>query len=128
LRNTIKGGSLVNRGIIEIDHIHGCIKHLRETLGINPLTDIQFLDKLCNVNFICLQPFVIKLLKEQLDIFKLIHKNDKKIEALLPDDLNDLIQHNKIEIKIFIIKNPIVSLTYQSDIENMKQYLTTNIL
>lgn len=128
LRNTIKGGSLVNRGIIEIDHIHGCIKHLRETLGINPLTDIQFLDKLCNVNFICLQPFVIKLLKEQLDIFKLIHKNDKKIEALLPDDLNDLIQHNKIEIEIFIIKNPIVSLTYQSDIENMKQYLTTNIL
>ena len=48
LRNTIKGDSLVNRGIIEIDHIHGCIKHLRETLGINPLTDIQFLDKLCN--------------------------------------------------------------------------------
>lgn len=128
LMNTIKGDSLVNRGIIEIEKESNRVVSLRETLGINPSIDKHLLDKLCNVNFICLQPFVIGLLKEQLDIFKKKYKNDKKIEALLPDDLNILVQNNNLELEIFIIKTPIVSLTYQSDIETMKNFLSINIL
>jgi NDP-sugar pyrophosphorylase family protein len=128
LRNTIKGDSLVNRGIIEVENESNKVVSLRETLGINPSIDKYLLDKLCNVNFICFQPLVIELLKQQLDIFKKKHKNDKKIEALLPDDLNTLVQNNTLEFETFIIKTPIVSLTYQSDIETMKKYLSINIL
>tara|TARA_B100001059_G_scaffold236663_1_gene288822 strand:- start:7064 stop:7864 length:801 start_codon:yes stop_codon:yes gene_type:complete len=124
LRNTIKGDNLVNRGIIEIENIDSNVVSLRETLGINPSTDIHLLDKYCNVNFICLQPFVIKLLKDELDVFKANNKNDKRVEALLPDDLNTLIQNKSLELHLIIIKDPIVSLTYQSDIENMKRFLS----
>lgn len=128
LRNTIKGDNLVNRGIIEMDKITGKVVTLRETLGINPSVDIHLLDKLCNVNFICLQPNIIVHLKNQLDLFKIKHKEDTKIEALLPDDLNYLIQKNNLELEVFIISEPILSLTYQSDVDYMKLFLSTNNL
>jgi choline kinase len=128
LRRTIKGDALINRGIIEIDKSSNKIVSLQETLGINPGVQTEYLDKLCNVNFICLQPKIIGLLKKQLDIFKEKHKEDNRIEALLPDDINELIKSKEIEMRYFIIKDPIMSLTYQSDIEDMKMFLSINNL
>ena len=128
LRNTIKGDELVNRGILEINPNSKKIISLKETLGINPSKQIDLLDKLCNVNFMCLQPNIIALLDYNLDIFKKLHHDNSKIEALLPDDINDLIQNNNIIMYAFKIINPIMSLTYQTDIPNMKTYLITNNL
>tara|TARA_X000001036_G_scaffold438644_1_gene487043 strand:- start:1333 stop:2121 length:789 start_codon:yes stop_codon:yes gene_type:complete len=123
LKNTIKGDELVNRGILEINTSNNKVISLKEILGINPSKQHDLLNKLCNVNFMCLQPYIITLLKTKLDSFKLLHYNNNKIEALLPDDINDLIQNHNVIMYAFKIRDTIMSLTYQTDIPNMKKHL-----
>ena len=55
-----------------------------------------------------------------LENFKIKHKGDRKIEALLPTDLNYLIQNNIISMNYFKIENPIYGITYPGDEKHMK--------
>ena len=64
VKNTILGNTLVNRGIVEVDMKTNKVLSLKETLGINPTLECELLEKTCNVNFICLQPNVLILLKK----------------------------------------------------------------
>lgn len=82
------------------------------------------LDKKCNINFICLQVDVVDKLNKYLIQFKEDNINDNKIEALLPDDLNHLLETKEITLDYFVIKNKIQSLTYQSDIDSMKEFIS----
>ena len=123
LRDTIKGDGLINRGIVEIDENTNEVKSLKETLKIDPSKDVYLLDKKCNINFICLQVDVIDKLNKYLINFKEDNVNDNKIEALLPDDLNHLIVTDTIKLNYFTIKNKIISLTYPSDVNIVKEYL-----
>ena len=56
-------------------------------------------------------------------IIKEKNKGDAKIEALLPNDLNTLIEKGISIFEYFVIEDTIKSLTYQSDIETMKDFL-----
>jgi NDP-sugar pyrophosphorylase family protein len=123
LKNTICGKGLINRGIVDIQENSDIVVSLKETLGINIETNTNYLDKLCNVNFICLQPFVLKELNKYLVKFKQDNIDNNKIEALLPDDLNRLLVTKYITLHYFVIKDKIISLTYPSDIPTVKKCL-----
>ena len=123
VKNTICGKGLINRGIVETQKDSDIVLSLKETLGINTETMTNYLHKLCNVNFICLQPFVLQHLNNCLIEFKQNHIDNSKIEALLPDDLNRLIVADTIKLNYFTIKNKIISLTYPSDVNIVKEYL-----
>ena len=123
LKNTISGKELINRGIVEIKENTDKVISLKETLDINIEINPEYLDKMCNVNFLCLQPSVLKQLNEILIKFKEEHADNNKIEALLPDHLNYLIKGNYINLDFFIIKDKIVSLTYPSDVDKVKEFI-----
>ena len=123
LKNTICGKGLINRGIVNIQENTDRVLSLKETLGINIELMTTYLDKLCNVNFICLQPFVLKELNKYLVKFKQDNIDNKKIEALLPDDLNRLLVTKYISLHYFVIKDKIISLTYPSDVNTVKDFL-----
>lgn len=123
LKNTISGKELINRGIVEINNNTDKVISLKETLDINIDTNPEYLDKMCNVNFLCLQPSVLILLNKILIKFKEQHSENNKIEALLPDHLNYLIKGNYINLHYFTIKDNIVSLTYPSDVDKVKEFI-----
>lgn len=123
LKNTISGKELINRGIVEINNNTDKVISLKETLDINIDTNPEYLDKMCNVNFLCLQPSVLILLNKILIKFKEEHSENNKIEALLPDHLNYLIKGNYINLHYFTIKDNIVSLTYPSDVDKVKEFI-----
>ena len=77
--------------------------------------DIKLGVILSNVNFIGLQIDVLDHLKKILDKFKEDHKNNEKIECLLPDNLNELIQNNIIDINFFEITTEILGITNPGD-------------
>ena len=68
-----------------------------------------------HVNFIGLNYNVLLLLNEILIKFKEDNKDNKKIECLLPDNLNQLIEENKMNMKYFQIQNKIIGLTNPED-------------
>ena len=123
LKNTISGKELINRGIVEINNNTDKVISLKETLDINIDTNPEYLDKMCNVNFLCLQPSVLIYLNQILIKFKEQHADNNKIEALLPDHLNYLIKGNYINLHYFTIKDNIVILTYPSHVDKVKEFI-----
>ena len=112
--------TLVNRGVIEVDEEKGLVKSIEERLKISTKQNPELLDKLASVNFIGLQPNTIDFLDAILDDFQLEHKGDRKIEALLPTDLNYLIKNKLISMHYFKIENSIYGITYPGDEKHMK--------
>ncbi len=127
LKNTISGKELINRGIVEIQENTDNVTSLKETLDINVETNPEYLEKMCNVNFLCLQPFVLKELNKILIKFKEQNVDNNKIEALLPDHLNYLIKHKYIDLGYFVINDNIISLTYPSDVDKVKDFIKKNM-
>jgi hypothetical protein len=78
---------------------------------------------LANVNFIGLQYNVLIQLNEILQKFKNENYNDPKIECLLPDNLNELIENKYIEMDFFEIQNEIIGLTNPEDEEIVRNLL-----
>ena len=82
------------------------------------------MNQLANVNFIGLQYNVLLLLNEILTKFKSENMDDPKIECLLPDNLNQLIEENKINMEFFEIQNKIIGLTNPEDELIVKKILS----
>lgn len=112
--------TLVNRGVIEVNDASGLVKKIEERLKISSKTHPELLEKLASVNFIGLRPETLDYLHAILEDFKIKHKGDRKIECLLPMDLNYLIHNNLISMDYFEIKNPIHGITYPGDEKHMK--------
>lgn len=103
----------VNRGVIMVNNTK--VTGLREMLKISKQKNPELMDFLANVNFIGLQYNVLIQLNEILQNFKKENENDPKIECLLPDNLNELIEKKYIEMDFFEIKNDIIGLTNPED-------------
>jgi len=104
----------VNRGYIETDNC-GNVIGMKELLKISKKTNPELHDSLGNVNFIGLLPKTVELLNTILLRFQKEHENDEKIECLLPDNLNELLQTKQITMKFFQIKNKIYGITNPGD-------------
>ena len=112
--NTLPEDGLVNRGLIETNN-ESYVTSMRELLKISKKENPELHDKLGNVNFIGLLPKTVELLTHILNRFKVEHKDDPKIECLLPDNLNELIQTKQITMKAFQIMNKIYGITHPGD-------------
>ena len=114
----------VNRGVIMVNKTK--VTGLREMLKISKNKNPELMNMLANVNFIGLQYSVLIQLNEILQDFKKKNIDDSKIECLLPDNLNELIENNYIEMNFFEIKNNIIGLTNPEDEIIVKNLLKKN--
>ena len=64
------------------------------------------------------------MLNDILIKFKNDNKDDAKIECLLPDNLNELIQNNLMSMEYFEIKEKILGLTNPEDEEIVRNLLS----
>ena len=111
--NTMPEEGNVNRGIIMVNDNKVC--GMKEMLKISKLNNPELMYELANVNFIGLNYEVLLLLNEILVQFKFDNSEDPKIECLLTDNLNQLIEEGKMDMKFFEIKNNIIGLTNPED-------------
>jgi NDP-sugar pyrophosphorylase family protein len=113
-----------NRGIFQIEG--NCVTGLEENLGIekttlaeNNLTE----DSLCSMNIFALHPEVLTELADILKEFKEKNKDDKRIEALLPNDISLLIQQGKIIVNIYPATDIWLGVTNPGDEDVVREKL-----
>ena len=119
--NTLPDKGLVNRGVIFVSGKK--VIGLKEMISISKDDNPELHNELANVNFIGLQPFVLDKLKVILDKFKKLNENDPKVECLLPDNLNDLIEMEVINMEFFEITSEILGITNPGDDVILKEKL-----
>lgn len=119
--NTMPEDGEVNRGIIMVNENN--VMGLKEMLKISISKNPELMNELANVNFIGLQYDVLILLNDILRNFKTDNQDDPKIECLLPDNLNELINKNKLSMNFFEIKNDIIGLTNPEDEDIVRNLL-----
>ena len=115
--------TLVNRGVIEVNSSTNMVLSIKEHLKISKKNNPNLLNCPASVNFIGLRPQTIDFLSAILDDFQQANKNDRKIECLLPDNLNYLISNNFITMHYFEISHSIYGITYPGDELAIKEML-----
>jgi NDP-sugar pyrophosphorylase family protein len=120
--NTMPEEGEVNRGIIIVNGEN--VTGLKEMLKISRNKNSDLMNELANVNFIGLQYEVLDMLNKILNNFKQVNNDDPKIECLLPDNLNELINENRLSMSFFTITNDIIGLTNPEDEEIVKKLLS----
>ena len=123
LIKTLPETGYVNRGIIKINTETNNVIELKEILNISKKHNSELYNELASVNFIGLQMEILNKLKIILDDFKKEHKDNEKIECLLPESLNQLIKNKKIRIQFFRIQNNILGITNPGDEIILKKYI-----
>ena len=106
---------LVNRGMIEVDNTTQMVTGLKECLKISVKNNPELLSGNASVNFIGLYPKTLDFLHAILDDFQVEHPDDRKIECLLPDNLNSLVKDKFISMHYFEISESVYGITYPGD-------------
>lgn len=114
----------VNRGIFQ--HSNSFITDLKEIIGIGK-SDIESgafdRNSLCSMNIFALHPKVLNELSFILTQFKEKNKEDRRIEALLPEDVSHLIKQKKISMKVYSTPDLWLGVTNPEDEEILKKKL-----
>lgn len=124
LGNVLPENGSVNRGIFQVKN--NKVLSVKEELGItkaNLEEKILSEESLCSMNIFALYPEVINELSDILIKFKKEHKGDRKIECLLPNELNKLIEQKKIIMKIYKTPDKWFGVTNPEDEEIIKKQL-----
>ena len=117
---TLPKSGKVNRGIATVSGDK--VIAITEKLNIS-IEDDELHNTFSNVNFLCFQPEVIYILLKYLNDFKDQNKDDDKIEILLPDILNKMLEQNEIILDYFEIENNILGITNPADSKSIKKLL-----
>jgi len=120
----------VNRGIFQVDEENN-LKSIKETFGItkNNLVEKELKeDSLCSMNIFILSSEIIKDLKKLLGEFKEIHKENRKIECLLPTELTKLIFSKNLKIKVLPTSEKCIGVTNPDDEEFVRKILSSQLL
>lgn len=80
---------------------------------------------LCSMNIFALQPGVVEDLSKLLTEFKEKNKDDRRIEALLPEDISTLIKQNKLTLKLYPSLDLWIGITNPQDEEIVRNKLRT---
>jgi NDP-sugar pyrophosphorylase family protein len=126
LKSVLPESGKVNRGIFQQNN--GYITDLKEIIGIEK-SDIgtRFNEEtLCSMNIFALQPEVLDELQIILQKFKEKNKDDRKVEALLPEDVSSLIKQNKISMKLYSTPDTWLGVTCPDDEEIVKRKLAVS--
>jgi len=114
----------VNRGIFQSEN--GYITDLKEIIGIQKSdmeSGIFDEDSLCSMNLFALQPEALEGLQIILEKFKNENKEDKRKEALLPEDISSLIRSKKISMMLYSTPDSWIGITNPDDEEIVRKKL-----
>ncbi|MBT4376988.1 hypothetical protein HOD29_06450 [archaeon] len=106
----------VNRGIFQIEN--NKVIDLKETFNISKknLNSLDLTTKsLCSMNIFALTPETLNLLNEKLKLFKEENKESRTKECLLPKEINDLLNENKILLDIYPTQAQWFGITHPED-------------
>ena len=114
----------VNRGIFEAkDNKIASIKEIfnisKENLSEKGLNE----NSLANMNIFAFQPEVLEKLNKTLIEFKEKYKGDRKIECLLPTEINNLIKNSELIIELYPTSEKWLGITNPEDEFKVKQEL-----
>ncbi len=124
LKDVLPEHGKTNRGIFQYNK-KNFITEIKEIIGIEK-EDIGRLfkeDSLCSMNMFALQPNVLDELSVTLNKFKERNKRERKIEALLPEDLSNLIKQKKISMRIYSTPDSWIGITNPEDEEIVRRKL-----
>ena len=124
LKDVLSEKGSVNRGIFQTSEKK--IISIVETLGItkdNLESKNITLNDLCSMNIFAFQKEVVDLLKIKLNIFKTKYAEDRTIECLLPNEINELIKNNQISIVVYPATERWLGLTNPEDEEIVRKEL-----
>ena len=124
LRKVLPETGKTNRGIFQVDK-KNYIKGLKEIIGIEK-SDIgkNFSENtLCSMNIFALQPEIFEGLSLLLTQFKEKNKGDREIEALLPEDLSNMIGKNKLSMRLYPTPDFWIGITNPGDEEIVRRKL-----
>lgn len=124
LDNAIPNEGNVNRGFINVDKNY-IVEKLEEHLDISKqnFNQNELKNIIVSMNMFKFQPEIIKLMYENVSIFKELHQKNETIEALLPNFINDLIKNEQIEILCKMSSEQCIGITRQEDVDNVKKLL-----
>ena len=117
----------VNRGMYVVES--GKVKSITETFDItrdNLKSKGLSEEDLCSQNIFALYPETVLQLNNVLIKFKEEHKGDRKIECLLPKELNDLIVKGKLELTLYPTPDKWIGVTNPADEEAVRKALAFN--
>jgi dTDP-glucose pyrophosphorylase len=112
----------VNRGIFEAKDNY--VTKITETFSISQenLASKGLSSKdLCSQNVFAFHPQVLDLLNNNLTKFKLQNSGDRKIEFLLPNEISNFIQQEKIKVKLYPSSDIWLGITNPGDESIVKE-------
>lgn len=102
LKEVLPEEGAVNRGIFNVKD--NFVISLKETFGItkgNIHEKMLSENSLCSMNIFALHPRALEELNKILNKFKEEHKEERRIECLLPEELNKMIISRRLSMKIY---------------------------
>jgi len=125
LINVIPEQGKTNRAIFQVNE-NNYVQNLEEIFDIEKsnleLTNTKP-DNLCSMNIYGFHPEIINHLEQERELFKQQNKGDRKIEFLLPNEVNKLIKNNKIKIKLYSTSEKTIGITNPEDEEVVRSLL-----
>lgn len=139
LDNTLTDHGTVTRGVCE--SVDGYLNKIVETEGIKR-TDLGVVDgdnniipdgTLVSMNFWGFTPDIFNLMEDKFVEFLKddVNKDPLKAEALLPNDVGDLVEAGKLKVSVLETSDSWFGVTYQEDkpkvLETFKKFQTTGV-
>ena len=139
LDNTLTDHGTVTRGVCE--SVDGFLNKIVETEGIKR-TDLGVVDgdnniipdgTLVSMNFWGFTPNIFNLMEDKFVEFLKddVNKDPLKAEALLPNDVGDLVEAGKLKVSVLETSDSWFGVTYQEDkpkvLETFKKFQTTGV-
>lgn len=139
LDNTLTDHGTVTRGVCE--SVDGYLNKIVETEGIKR-TDLGVVDgdnniipdgTLVSMNFWGFTPNIFNLMEDKFVEFLKddVNKDPLKAEALLPNDVGDLVEAGKLKVSVLETSDSWFGVTYQEDkpkvLETFKKFQTTGV-
>ena len=116
LRDVIPKEGSVNRGIFQVkDNFVNSITEVFNITSENLASKNLSKENLCSMNIFALYPDVICKLGKALIEFKEENQHDKKIECLLPKEINNLIERGKVTMEIYKTSDKWLGVTNPED-------------
>jgi NDP-sugar pyrophosphorylase family protein len=124
IREVLPDAGNVNRGIFNaagdyVTSIKEAFDVNRDNLSEKELTE----NSLCSMNIFALHPETVHLLYEELKNFKEIHKEDRKLEFILGNELSKLIEAGNLRMKLYPTPDGWLGITNPGDEDAVRKAL-----
>lgn len=124
LKNVLPEKGKVNRGIIQLDE-NGFLKEIEENFNLCIDCNPKFNgNELVSMNIFGLQLGFFDFLENEFKLFIKKHKNDPRIEFLLPDSITNFQREKNEKIAVITTEDKPIGLTNPEDEEKIRDMLS----